>query len=222
MCFCAVILAYFVCPLLLSFLELDLLSFFLVSACSPPPKGEEREDAHCSICGQPGQAGRCRGIVELSVCVCVCVCACVCMRVFLDTLVMMLCLLSYLRPVSTRRSAGLFVEGWAQVLALHWFSLSIPIPVTHSAVHCNATVYMYLVNKVRRRVPRMGARNPPPPFFRSKCRILLHFLKNFPGRLPGPPPPLEGHRRTRLVRPYFLCAALISPQSTKQFCPQIE
>ena len=46
------------------------------------------------------------------------------------------------------------------------------------------------------RVPRMGSWVPgssEPPFFRSKCRILLHFLKMFPGGAPrNPPPPLKG------------------------------
>ena len=53
----------------------------------------------------------------------------------------------------------------------------------------------------RRRVPRMGSRvpgTPPPPPFRSKCRILLHFFKILPGETPRTP--LEGHRRTRLDR----------------------
>ena len=48
------------------------------------------------------------------------------------------------------------------------------------------------------RVRRMGSWVPETPFFRSKCRILLHFLKIFPGEAPPQPPPLEGHRRTRL------------------------
>ena len=55
----------------------------------------------------------------------------------------------------------------------------------------------------------LGARNPPPPFS-LKCRILLHILTFFP----GPPPPLEGHRHTRLMimiaRTFFGCNSLVT------------
>ena len=74
-----------------------------------------------------------------------------------------------------------------------------PPPHTHTVMYTPCTIHEHHKREVLcRRVPRMGSWVPgtPPPLFRSKCRILLHFWKFFPGRLPEPlpppPPPLNG------------------------------
>ena len=43
----------------------------------------------------------------------------------------------------------------------------------------------------------LGARNPPP--FLLKMQDFASFFENFHGAGPPQPPPIEGHRRTRLI-----------------------
>ena len=61
---------------------------------------------------------------------------------------------------------------------------------------CNSTAKL----DVTRRVPRMGSWVPGTPLFSLKMQDFASFLENFlGGGPPKPPPPLEGHRRMRLV-----------------------
>ena len=93
---------------------------------------------------------------------------------------------------STPKGSGWFTHDLAQHA---WQVVSLG-----KLVALSPTVDQYYTCTTACPVWVSGCPEPPPPF-RLKCRILLHFLKIFPGnvpRTPPPPPPIEGHRCTRL------------------------